>query len=127
MAPATTVELYCAATAGHTPTRCTAFRARTASLQLVKVVRSGMATGGGPVDTTTPMTEPSLAVTGWPPLRGWGCWLRIRPGPIVMLVRRAGARTGERGGCTAASASVSDFPTRSGTGWLGVKTLFATA
>ena len=44
-----------------------------------------MATGGGPVETTTPMVEPSLAVAGRPPDRGAGLWLTIRPGPRVML------------------------------------------
>src|ERR1700690_2072108 len=92
-APYTTVGLYCCAEGGHTPTRCTAASAETAAAHEVKEVRGGMVTGGGPVDTTTPMVEPSLAVTGRPLTRGWGCWLRISPGATVMLARWPVVRT----------------------------------
>src|ERR1700674_5738947 len=86
-APYTTVALYCCAEAGHTPTRCTVFSAATASAHEVKDVRGGMATGGGPVETTTPIVVPSLAVAARPLDLGRGCWLRISPGPTVMLAR----------------------------------------
>ncbi len=69
-APATTVGLYRADEAGHTPTRWTASSAWTAWLQLVNEVRSGMATNGGPDETTTSMVEPSLALTVAPAGRG---------------------------------------------------------
>ena len=73
-APDTTVELYWAAPAGHTPTRCTAASALTASVQVENEFRSGMATGGSPAETVTSMTDPSLAVTGWPGREAFGCW-----------------------------------------------------
>src|ERR1035441_3659163 len=64
MAPAGAESLYCWLAGGHTPTRCRAWSALMASLQLENVPRSGKFTGGGPSDTTTLMTSPSLAMTG---------------------------------------------------------------
>src|SRR5271167_2249150 len=86
-APYTTVALYCCAEAGHTPTRCTVLKAATAPAHEVKEVRGGMVTGGGPVETTTPMVVTCLAVAGRPLARGWGRWLRMSPGATVMLGR----------------------------------------
>ena len=62
MAPVATVELYVAASGGQTPTRWTAASAPMASVQLENVVRFGMVTSGGPVDTTTAIAEPCLSV-----------------------------------------------------------------
>src|ERR1700730_5026266 len=122
-APATTVELYCAAAAGQIPTRWTVWRACTASLQLANELRLGMATGGGPAETTTPMKAPSLALTGLPPARGVGCWPTMRPAANVMLKAWPVWRTVKWSARTARLASGRDFPTRDGMGWLGVKSL----
>ena len=56
-----------------------------ASPQLENVVRSGKFTGGGPSDTTTLMTSPSLAITGGPCAGAEaGFWLMILPAGTVM-------------------------------------------
>ncbi len=110
-APAATVELYCWAAGGHTPTRWATLRAATASVQLANVVRTGMATGGGPVETTTPMVEPCLAVTGLPPDRAVGCWRRMRPVPTVMLEAWPVVRTVNLSALTAWSAWATVLPT----------------
>ena len=85
MAPATTVELYWATAAGHTPTRWTAWRAWIAWLHVVKPARFGMATGGGPEEMTAEIVDPCFSLTALPPERGWGCWLTISPAPMGML------------------------------------------
>ena len=122
-APATTVELYCAADAGHTPTRWTALSAWTASLQLENEVRFGMATGGGPVETTT---VDDRALLGGDRAarraRAAGCWLTMIPAAAVMDGWCPMTRTVKWSGAAAVDAVARVFPTSTGTGWLGVKT-----